>query len=223
MKKVEVMQNDKDGVFIIGDAEIEALRAKDKRLAWAIDRIERPVRRTNSNVFSSLIYSVVGQQVSMAAHRTLWARLRAKIDDVTPQSIANLAEAEMRRGGLSQRKVEYIKGIADAFIRGDLSEAALQAMSDEEAIQHLSALKGIGRWTAEMLLIFSLQRPDILSYDDLAIQRGMRMLYRHREITKPLFQKYRRRLSPFGSIASFYFWAIAGDAIPELTDPKKRR
>ena len=78
---------------------------------------------------------------------------------------------------------------------------------------------GIGVWTAEMLLLFTLQRPDILSYGDLGIQRGMRMVYRHRKITKKLFAKYRRRLSPYGSVASLYFWMVAGGAIPDLEDP----
>ena len=75
------------------------------------------------------------------------------------------------------------------------------------------------------MLLFCLQRPDILSYDDLAIQRGMRMVYRHRKIGKKLFAKYKRRLSPCCSVASLYFWAVAGGAIPELTDPapKKKR
>ena len=73
------------------------------------------------------------------------------------------------------------------------------------------------------MLLFCLQRPDILSYDDLAIQRGMRMVYRHRKIDKKLFEKYRRRLSPCGSVASLYFWAVAGGAIPELTDPGAKK
>ena len=78
-------------------------------------------------------------------------------------------------------------------------------------------------WTAEMLLIFSLQRPDVVSFGDLAIQRGMRMLYRHRKITRQLFEKYRRRYSPYGTTASLYLWALAGGALPDLTDPAPKR
>ena len=83
----------------------------------------------------------------------------------------------------------------------------------------LSSLDGVGVWTAEMLMTFSMQRPDIVSFGDLAIQRGMRMLYRHRAITRPLFDKYRRRYSPCGTVASLYLWAIAGGALPGVTDP----
>ena len=104
---------------------------------------------------------------------------------------------------------------------GELDLAAVAKMPDAEVVATLSSLRGIGVWTAEMLLLFTLQRPDILSYGDLGIQRGMRMVYRHRKITKALFGKYRRRLSPCGSVASLYLWMVAGGAIPELTDPAR--
>ena len=97
--------------------------------------------------------------------------------------------------------------------------------SDEEAIRELSSLKGIGVWTAEMILLFCMQRPDVLSCDDLAIQRGLRMVYHHRKIDRGLFEKYRRRFSPYGSVASLYLWAVSGGAIPELHDyaPKEKK
>lgn len=98
-------------------------------------------------------------------------------------------------------------------------------MPDEEAVEALSSLKGVGVWTAEMILLFCMQRPDILSFGDLAIQRGMRMVYHHRKIDKKLFEKYRRRLSPYGSTASLYFWAVSGGAVEGMKDhaPKNKR
>ena len=102
---------------------------------------------------------------------------------------------------------------------GAFDPAAVAAMPDAEAIAALSSLRGVGVWTAEMILLFCLQRPDIFSFDDLAIRRGLRMVYRHRTITRALFEKYRRRFSPYGSVASLYLWAVSGGAIPELTDP----
>lgn len=97
--------------------------------------------------------------------------------------------------------------------------------SDEEAIRELSSLKGIGVWTAEMILLFCMQRQDVLSCDDLAIQRGLRMVYHHRKIDRGLFEKYRRRFSPYGSVASLYLWEVSGGAIPELHDhaPKEKK
>ena len=91
-------------------------------------------------------------------------------------------------------------------------------MSDADLICKLSELKGIGVWTAEMLMIFCLQRPDVMSYGDLAIHRGLRMLYHHSRIDRKLFDKYARRFSPYGAVASLYLWAIAGGAIPEMCD-----
>ena len=98
------------------------------------------------------------------------------------------------------------------------------AENGREVIRELSSLKGVGIWTAEMILLFCMQRPDVFSYDDLAIQRGLRMLYHHRSIDRKRFEMYRRRFSPYGSVASLYLWAVAGGAIPELKDhkPKKR-
>ena len=91
--------------------------------------------------------------------------------------------------------------------------------------EELIKLKGIGKWTAEMIMIFSMQRMNILSYGDLAIVRGMRMLYHHREITPEKFNKYWRRYTPYASIVSFYLWAIASGEIPEMKDyaPKKKK
>jgi DNA-3-methyladenine glycosylase II len=85
-------------------------------------------------------------------------------------------------------------------------------------INELTGLKGSGRWTAEMIMIFCLQRPDILSYDDLAIHRGLRMLYHHRDISKKLFEKYRRRYSPCCAVASLYLWSIAAGTPEGMKD-----
>ena len=112
---------------------------------------------------------------------------------------------------ISYRKAEYITDFARKVQSGECRIEEIWQMPDEEVIRVLSSLKGIGVWTAEMILLFCMQRPDVLSYDDLAIQRGLRMLYHHRKID-------RRRYSPYGSVASLYLWAIAGGAIPGMRD-----
>ena len=116
------------------------------------------------------------------------------------------------------RKAEYITDFAEKVHTGTFDLNAVECMNDEDAIRALSSLKGIGVWTAEMLLLFCLERPDVLSFGDLAVLRGMRMVYHHRKIDRKLFEKYRRRLSPYGSVASLYFWAAAGGQVPELKD-----
>ena len=138
-------------------------------------------------------------------------------------AIAAASADELQKLGLTFRKVDYMQDFARKVLDGSFDLDAVQHMSDEEAIAALISLKGIGVWTAEMLLLFCLQRQDVLSFGDLAILRGMRMVYRHRKIDKKLFEKHRRRLSPYGSVASLYFWAVAGGAIPELSDPGAKK
>ncbi len=233
--------------FKYGENEIEYLKSKDKKLAEIIDKVGPIKRRTEPDLFTSVVHQIVGQQISTKAQVTIWNRFLNLLSDdkrgqsgiepntsetaavegsralVTADQICALTNEELQSVGLSFRKVEYIKDFAGKVHSGEFDIKALKDMSDEEAIEALSALKGIGVWTAEMLLLFCLQRPDILSYGDLAIRRGMRMVYRHRELDKKKFEKYRRRLSPYCSVASLYFWAVAGGAIPELTDPAPKK
>lgn len=95
-------------------------------------------------------------------------------------------------------------------------------MNDDQLIKELSSLHGIGVWTAEMIMIFCLGRTDVVIYGDLAILRGMRMLYHHRKIDRKKFNQYCKRYSPYGTVASLYLWAIAARAIPDLNDPQPK-
>ena len=146
---------------------------------------------------------------------TIWQRIQDKIGEVTPQSILSCPESELQSCGISFRKAAYIRGAAEKVADGRLDIEGLRLKSDAEVCADLVKLDGLGVWTAEMLMLFSMQRSDILSFGDLAIHRGMQMLYRHRKISKELFEKYRRRYSPHGSVASLYLWAIAGGALLE--------
>ena len=142
---------------------------------------------------------------------------------VNAETILAAGIPKLQALGMTFRKAEYITDFAEKVHTGAFDLAAVERMSDEDAIEALRALKGIGVWTAEMILLFCMQRPDIFSYDDLAIQRGLRMVYHHREIDRALFEKYRRRFSPYCSTASLYLWAVAGGAIPELKDHKPKK
>jgi DNA-3-methyladenine glycosylase II len=161
---------------------------------------------------------MVGQQISSKAQATIWQRIKDRLGEITPQAILACTEADLQSCGITFKKTAYIRGVAERVADGSLDIAGLHLKSDAEVCAELIRLDGVGVWTAEMLMLFSMQRPDILSFGDLAILRGMRMLYRHRKITRELFEKYRRRYSPYGSVASLYLWAIAGGAIPEMRD-----
>ena len=107
------------------------------------------------------------------------------------------------------KKSVYIRNIAVDIINGSLNLDELYELPDDEVCRRLSSLNGIGTWTAEMLMTFSMQRPDILSWDDLAIRRGIMMLYGHKKLDKNLFGRYKKRYSPYGSVASLYLWGIS--------------
>ena len=211
--------------FQYGDCETTYLTSKDKRLGWAIQQIGHINREVDSDLFSAIVHHIIGQQISTKAQTTIWQRMQDALGTVTADSIAAAGVPLLRSLGMTFRKAEYITDFAEKVHTGAFDLDAVAHMRDADAIRALSSLKGIGVWTAEMILLFCLQRPDILSYDDLAIQRGLRMVYHHRAIDRRLFEKYRRRYSPYGSVASLYLWAVSGGAIPELKDykPKSKR
>jgi len=205
-------------VFKYGVVETNYLKARDKTLAAAIDTIGPIRREVYPDLFSALVNSIVGQQISTKAHITVWQRMKSALVEVTPQTVLARTEAELQSCGITFKKASWIRAIAEKAADGRLDIDALHSKSDEEVCKELVRLDGVGVWTAEMLLLFSMQRPDILSYGDLAILRGMRMLYHHKKITRELFGKYRRRYSPYCSVASLYLWAIAGGAIEGMKD-----
>ena len=211
--------------FPYGEKELAYLRKKDKKLSAVIDRVGHIERAVDDDLFSAVVHHIVGQQISTKAQATVWARVQNALGTVDAEHVLGYGEANLQSLGISFRKAEYITDFAEKVHTGAFDLDAVAHMPDAEAIRALSGLKGIGVWTAEMILLFCLQRPDILSYDDLAILRGLRMVYHHRSIDRKLFEKYRRRFSPYGSVASLYLWAVAGGAIPEIRDyqPKKQR
>ena len=211
--------------FAYGEAELSYLRQKDARLGAVIDRIGPIERAVDPDLFSSVIHHIIGQQISMKAQATIWQRMQDKLGAVNAETILAAGVPALQALGMTFRKAEYITDFAEKVHTGAFDLDAVAHMRDEDAIRELSSLKGIGVWTAEMILLFCLQRPDIFSYDDLAIQRGLRMVYHHRKIDRRLFEKYRRRFRPYGSVASLYLWAVSGGAIPELKDyrPKAAR
>lgn len=194
-------------IFDYGQTEIDYLKRKDKKLGAVIDRIGLIQREIMPDPFTALISSVVSQQISKKAAETVWNRLSLLIGNITPENIARMSLSDIKVCGMSERKASYIKGIADAALSGTVDFKKLHTLSDEEIIAKLSSLHGVGVWTAEMLLIFSLNRPDVLSYKDLAICRGITNLYGLKELPKEKFQNYRKRYSPYGSVASLYLWA----------------
>lgn len=196
-------------IFRYGNREIDHLKQKDKKLAEAIDRIGTIECEVIPDLFTALINNIVGQQISSAASATVWGRMKERFGEITPRRLDSAPLEEVQQCGLSFRKAGYIKDASRAVAEGELDLSQLSDLTDAEVIRRLSSLRGVGEWTAEMLLIFSLERPDVVSRGDLAIRRGMMTLYGRKTLDNETFVRYARRYSPFGSTASLYLWEIA--------------
>ena len=192
--------------FPYGAEEIAHLTERDPILGAYIEKTGPLARRTYTDPFSTLIHSIVGQQISTKAHESVWARFRAQVGTVTPQQIITHSFDDLRACGLSGRKTEYILEASRRIASGEIDFYGAITQDDSTVIETLTALRGVGKWTVEMLLIFSLLRRNVISYDDLAIRRGICWLYGLDSLDKAHFATLKARYSPYASVASIYLW-----------------
>jgi DNA-3-methyladenine glycosylase II len=195
-----------------------ALAASDPRMAALIERVgeidlaTRLARRKEErpgDAYGALLRAIVGQQLSTKAARTIYLRVVDLFGGTTPSPVRLLAatEADLRGAGLSGRKVEYVRDLATHVLSGELELDRLDQLADEEAIEEIVAVRGLGRWTAEMFLIFHLERPDVLSGGDLGIRKAVQIEYELDEMPTPeqvveIGEPWR----PHRSLASLYLW-----------------
>ena len=162
----------------------------------------------NAEPFSALLNAIVSQQLSTKAARTIYLRLVALFDGApTPQALARLGDDQLRGVGLSGQKLRYMRDLGTRVQDGSLPLHALDAMSDDEVIVVLTQVKGIGRWTAEMFLMFRLHRPDVLPVGDLGIVKAVQKAYRLRKAPTPdRLHKIGEVWRPYRSVACWYLW-----------------
>ena len=196
-------------IFEYGRREIEYLGGRDRLLGEAIHKIGPIRRKIYPDLFTALIRNIVAQQIAKKAAATVWNRLCKRVGEIKPARIAATDLTTLQQCGISGRKAGYIKGTAEALLSGRVDLEAIPGMTDEEIIRELTSLPGVGVWTAEMLLILSLARPDVLSWNDLALKRGMKKLYNLEDLSRNQFEIYRERYSPYGSVASLYLWELS--------------
>lgn len=187
----------------------------DPILGAAISQIKlKDVKSRRTNHFRSLVESIVSQQLSVKASDTIFGRfvelfgMKASGKFFpTPEQILKMPDAKLRKVGLSGSKVKYIKDLAQKVHKKEVQLNRLHRMSDEEVIEHLVQVKGIGRWTGEMFLMFSLTRPDIFSHGDLGLRNAIKKLYKFRKppSTKQI-EKIVSKWSPHKTLASRYLW-----------------
>jgi DNA-3-methyladenine glycosylase II len=195
--------------FKYGQKEMDYLSSKDETLGKAISCFGFIEREINLDLFQALAGSIISQQISGKAADNIWNRLVISIDEVNASNIISSNEETLRSCGISYRKITYLKSAAEFKLAGKLDEKEFSKLSDEEIISKLVAIKGVGIWTAEMLLIFSLQRENVLSLGDLGIKKGIKKLYGDSEITTERLKYYKDLYAPYGTIAAFYLWEVA--------------
>ena len=195
-------------LFRITKRDREALCRQAPEFRPIVRQTELKSFACSGDLFFGLVQSMVAQQLSVRVADVIFRRLETLLGEITAANLLAAAPEALRGCGLSGRKVEYLRGIAEARQRGTIDFDSLAGKPDAEIVRELVRLKGVGVWTAEMLLIFSLGRPDVLSYGDLGIRRGIMMLNGLAELPEAEFEHFRRRYSPYGTLASLYLWRI---------------
>jgi DNA-3-methyladenine glycosylase II len=212
---------------VMGEAAISHLSAADPVMRRIIETVGPFALKPRRNHFHTLVRAIISQQISTAAARSILARLEAglKPDRVTADSLAQLTPTQMRRLGLSPQKQAYLKDLARHVLEGKVRLRRLGQMTDEEVIAELIQVKGIGRWTAQMYLIFTLGRPDIFPHDDLGVRTAIRRAYGLAELPD---QKTSHQIAaawrPYATVGSWYCWrslALPPDALAEVSEKLK--
>jgi DNA-3-methyladenine glycosylase II len=187
---------------------VNHLKKSDPVLRAIIERVGPCRMEFGPAEFSSLAEAIVYQQLNGKAAVTIFRRFADLAGDpLTPEGILKLSDEQLRGVGLSKQKSAYLKDLATKTAGGLLDFVKLPALSDEEVIQHLTQVKGIGVWTAHMFLIFSLRRPDVLPTGDYGVQMAMKKHYKKRKLPKPKdMEKIAKVWAPYRSIACWYMW-----------------
>jgi DNA-3-methyladenine glycosylase II len=190
----------------LGDETVQFLRSADERLGVLIDKIGSVSYSINDNHFERLAMSIIGQQLSPKAAGTIAGRVRELCPEFTPSAISQVSTENLRTAGLSGAKVSYIRDLCEKITENQLPFHLFDQFDNDAVIQALTSVKGIGKWTSEMFLIFSLGRTDVLSFGDAGLQRAAKWLYAIDRPDGKYLEQYGHKWAPYRSIASLYLW-----------------
>ena len=187
------------------------LCVKDPVLAKVIKKYPEPILTSKGDLFSTLIRSIVGQQISVLAADAIWGRFIALVGEVSPEPILKSTPEMLKNCGLTSRKVEYIRGISETWTR-EYAGLDWEILSDDEVKRKLIALRGVGPWTAEMILMFSLLRPDVFPIDDIGAIRAIENIYNRGEVmTKDELLDQANIWAPWRTVATWFLWRTIDD------------
>ncbi len=187
---------------------------KDKKLGMLINNYPKDFLYSKSDPFKTLVRSIIGQQISVKAAQSVWNKFEKKCNNITPKKVIKLHYMSLKSCGLSHQKITYLKCLSNAFIDKTLDPNKWIKLEDEEIISQLTKIKGIGRWTAEMYLIFNLCRPDIFPIKDIGVIRGICKCYNLKyPISEHRVIRLSKKWKPWRSVATWYLWRSL-DPIP---------
>lgn len=198
----------KGEVTLDWDSAVQALKARDTVLGRIIDQVGPCTPLLDPEAFRSLAESIIHQQLSMKVARTIVRRFNALFLDrpsLSPEAVLGTTDETLRETGLSWRKVLYLKDLAQKFLDNTITPSSFPGMTDQEIIEQLTKVKGVGRWTAEMFLIFSLGRPNVLPVGDLGFQRAVQQHYGPSALDG-LLHELAERWEPYCTVATWYLW-----------------
>jgi DNA-3-methyladenine glycosylase II len=193
------------------------LQQADPVLRAIVERVGPYRIRYAEPDFETVARSIVFQQLSGRSARAIFGRVKELVSGngrMTPQGVLVRTDADLRGAGLSRRKAEYLRDLAEKTEAGDIDFARFAALSDEDVIRQLTVVRGVGVWTAQMFLMFALRRPDVLPAGDLGIRSAIRRAYRLRTLPKPAkIEQLARKWHPYCSAASWYLWRSSDDVL----------
>lgn len=188
---------------------VQHLKCQDEVLRGVIERVGPLRLKSAGKGYSVLVQSIISQQISTAAAATIGQRLRLLVagGELTAEAVAELSDEQLKAVGISPQKLSYLRDLTRCTLEGVISFRRISRVSDEAAIEELIQVRGIGRWTAQMYLIFSLGRPDVFAPDDLGLRNAMQRLYGlAEEAGRPELERLAERWRPWRSAASWYLW-----------------
>ncbi len=199
---------------------LQTLCASDEKLAMLIHSIGDYELNVRTDYFPSLVRSIIGQQLSVTVAQTIWQRTLTYCKNISPEDLISKTDGELRALGISRSKARYIKDLSQKLLNGELNLNVFDTLPDHEVIGRLIMMKGIGIWTAEMFLIFSLGRLDVFSTSDIGLKRAIQWLYGLKQIpSDPIMNEYAMKWIPYRSVASLYLWEIINQGLIRL-EPK---
>lgn len=194
--------------FMYTNDEINEVKNIDEKISEIVNKVGHINREINTNTFEKLICSILAQQISNKAYESVYNKFLNIVSEISSKAILSKTDDELQKAGISYRKVSYIKNVCAEEVSGRIDFKALHNYTNEEIINMLTNINGVGVWTAKMMLIFSLNRKDVLPYEDLIIKKNLMKLYNLEKFTKKDCVMFENKFSPYSSIVTLYLWEI---------------